>query len=109
MKKSNYTFEVHVYAPELNKVYLNGLNVTKYFEKIKKDLTKDFASNIRLIRKTLNYKTYNHYCVGKYYSHDFIRSEILQQTDEDKKKNDAAIEQELKEPKYQPEEDDKQF
>ena len=68
MKKSNYTFEVHVYAPELNKVYLNGLNVTKYFEKIKKDLTKDFASNIRLIRKTLNYKTYNHYCAGKYYS-----------------------------------------
>ena len=36
MKKSNYTFEVHAYAPELNKVYLNGLNVTKYFEKIKK-------------------------------------------------------------------------
>ena len=64
MIKSNYTFEVHVYAPELNKVYLNGLNVTKYFEKIKKDLTKDFASNIRLIRKTLNYKMYNHYCVG---------------------------------------------
>ena len=22
MKKSNYTFEVHAYAPELNKIYL---------------------------------------------------------------------------------------
>lgn len=68
MKKSNYTFDVHAYAPELNRIYLNGINVTKSFENIKKDLTKDYANNIRLIRKTLNYKTYNHYCIGKYYN-----------------------------------------
>ena len=30
MKKSNYTFEVHVYAPELNKVYLKR-NITGLF------------------------------------------------------------------------------
>lgn len=39
--------------------------------------------------------------VGKYFSNDYIRSQILQQTDEEKIEQDKLIEQESKDPKYQ--------
>lgn len=44
--------------------------------------------------------------VGKYYSHDFIRSEILRQTDSDKELNDKKIGEELSNTQFQPKEDD---
>lgn len=47
----NYNFEVHTFAPELNKVFLNGINVSKNFDPILKKLTKDYKSNIRLVRR----------------------------------------------------------
>ena len=47
----NYIFEVHTFAPELNKIFLNGINVSKNFDPILKTLTKDYKSNIRLVRR----------------------------------------------------------
>lgn len=38
--------------------------------------------------------------IGKYVSHDYVRSEILRQTDEDKKMNDDQMTKELSDPKF---------
>lgn len=49
-----YTFEIHTYSPEQNRIFYNGKNVTKYFnDAILKQLNKDFSHNIRLIRSSL--------------------------------------------------------
>jgi hypothetical protein len=53
-------------------------------------------------------KDMNEY-VGKYYSHDFIRTKILQQTDEDIKVIDKEIEAESKLDKYKPDEEEHKF
>jgi len=44
--------------------------------------------------------------VDKYYSHDFIRREILKQTDEEIDEQDKLIEEEKKSKKYEPPEDE---
>ena len=51
MKKNIYSFEVHTYAPELNKIFLNNVNVTNYFENITSELSKDYKENMRIMRK----------------------------------------------------------
>lgn len=57
-----YSFEIHSYAPELNKVFANNINVSRYFSSdFLKSLTKDYIINIRLLRKYISFKTYNHY------------------------------------------------
>ena len=49
-----YTFEIHTYSPEQNRIFYNGKNITKYFnDAILKQLNKDFSHNIRLIRSSL--------------------------------------------------------
>lgn len=43
--------------------------------------------------------------VGKYFSHKYLRVNILQQTDEDIKENDKEIAEEAKNPQYQPDDE----
>lgn len=59
--KSVYGFSVHAYAPELNQIFCNGKDVTHLFASIKRELKNNYQDNIRLVRKRLNYKTFNHY------------------------------------------------
>lgn len=47
--------------------------------------------------------------VGKYYSHSYVRKNILRQTDEDIAELDKEMEDELKDPKFQSNEDDQNF
>jgi len=47
---NNLTFSVHTYAPELNQVFINGLDVTKYYKSIAHKLIKDYSFNVRLVR-----------------------------------------------------------
>ena len=50
----NIHFEIHTYAPELNTVYLNGVNINRIFaDSTLIALCKDFKYNLRLIRKAL--------------------------------------------------------
>ncbi|NDV63990.1 hypothetical protein [Bacteroides sp. 224] len=66
-KKSKYTFETHFYAPELNKILLNGTNVNRYFpESIRRELTKDYVENLRKIRQHITFKPYLHFITIAY-------------------------------------------
>lgn len=50
----NIHFEIYTYAPELNTVYLNGVNINRMFaDSTRTALCKDFKYNLRLIRKSL--------------------------------------------------------
>lgn len=48
--KRNYSFEVHTYAPELNKVFIGGVDVSKHFQPVLARLVKNYASNMILLR-----------------------------------------------------------
>lgn len=49
-----YNFEIHNYAPELNKVFKNGINITKLFSNdVMAKLNGDYKHNIKVIRKEL--------------------------------------------------------
>ena len=53
-----YTFEIHTYCPEQNKVFKNGINISKIFSyTVLSSLCKDFEYNLKVIRKAL--KPYN--------------------------------------------------
>lgn len=49
----NLTFEVHTYAPELNKIFIAGLDVTKHFEHLKTRLARDYKYNVKLVRDSV--------------------------------------------------------
>lgn len=46
----NLSFEVHTYAPELNKVFIAGIDVTKHFAHLITSLAKDYKYNVQLVR-----------------------------------------------------------
>ena len=51
-------FEIHAYSHEQNKVFKNGLDISKMFsETILSSLCKDYEYNLKIIRKAL--KPYN--------------------------------------------------
>jgi hypothetical protein len=65
--------------------------IDNYFEELKKiEMTRD---RITLLRDLDDY-------IGKYYSHDYVRRYILQQTEEDIKEIDTQIKKEESDPKY---------
>lgn len=65
--KTKYSFEVHAYAPELNKVFIGSSDVTSKFpDQIVKSFTKDYRSNIRKIRAYYGRTYYNHFISIKY-------------------------------------------
>lgn len=47
---NNLSFSVHRYAPELNQIFINGLDVTKNYKSIAHKLIKDYSFNVRLVR-----------------------------------------------------------
>lgn len=49
----NLIFEVHTYAPELNKVFCRGIDISRLFTNQLQKLSKDYANNLSIIRKTL--------------------------------------------------------
>lgn len=50
-----YNFEVHLHAPELNKVFYKGHNISKLFSNtILTSLSKDYIYNVQLIRESFN-------------------------------------------------------
>lgn len=60
--KKVYSFEVHTYAPELNKIYLNKIDVTSYYKKLGlkvQGLTKNYKQNITIIRNIKNLQSTN--------------------------------------------------
>lgn len=62
MKAKTYTFEVHKYAPELNKIYYRGVDVTKHFsDSVKRSLGSSYQNNLRIVRGHLNKPVYDHY------------------------------------------------
>lgn len=51
------TFEVHTYAPELNKVFCSGININKMFSSTTLvSLTNDYNHNVKIIRNVLKPK-----------------------------------------------------
>jgi hypothetical protein len=65
--------------------------IDNYFEELKSiEITRD---RITLLRDLDDY-------VGKYYSHEYVRKYILQQTDEEMKELDDQIKKEATDPKY---------
>lgn len=65
--KTKYSFEVHSYAPELNKIFIGSKDVTSRFpEDVVKSLTKNYRLNIQRIRRWLNRICYNHFIVINY-------------------------------------------
>lgn len=53
---NNYAFDVHTYAPELNKIFYKGVNMTKYFGNLAKRLDKDYAKNTSFVREFIQRK-----------------------------------------------------
>lgn len=52
------TFEVHTYAPELNKVFCAGINISKMFSGTTlASLTNDHNHNVKIIRNVLKPRT----------------------------------------------------
>lgn len=69
MKTNKLKFSVHTYAPELNKVYYFGKDISnKFTDDLRKSLKKDFAYNVRLLRKESIFKqaTFKHFVSIKY-------------------------------------------
>lgn len=65
--KAKYSFEVHSYAPELNRIFIGSTDVTRKFpEYVAKSLTKDYRLNMQRVRRYLNRICYNHFIVLKY-------------------------------------------
>lgn len=55
----NLSFEVHTYAPELNTIYLNGVNINKMFiDGFRAKLSKDYNYNLQQIRFYLKPKKF---------------------------------------------------
>ena len=68
----NYTFEIHTYAPEINKIYYKGVDITKNFGALNKALNKNYLYNVRLVRNEINKKRdlieYKLYEISKQYA-----------------------------------------
>lgn len=55
----NLSFEVHAYAPELNTIYLNGVNINKlFYDGFRMHLTKDYQHNLKQLRFHLKPKDF---------------------------------------------------
>lgn len=66
--------------------------IDNYFEELKMmEILRDRFNLLRDMEET----------VGKYYSHEFVRKNILRQTEQDIKEEDKRIKEEEKDPKYQ--------
>ena len=90
MKANKFTFSVHTYAPELNKVYYFGKDISnKLKDDLRKSLKKDFAYNVRLIRKESIFKQaiFKHFVEIKYdipnarYGHGIYSGYYVQHSD----------------------------
>jgi hypothetical protein len=69
METNKLKFSVHTYAPELNKVFYFGKDISnKLTDDLRKSLKKDFAYNVRLLRKESIFKkaTFKHFVEIKY-------------------------------------------
>jgi hypothetical protein len=69
METNKLKFSVHTYAPELNKVFYFGKDISnKFSDELRKSLKKDFAYNVRLLRKESIFKqaTFKHFVAIKY-------------------------------------------
>ena len=52
--KKQMVFEVHTYSPELNKIYLNGKDISKQLKDFNfRELKKDYKENIKMVRAFL--------------------------------------------------------
>lgn len=88
---------------------LKGLMTLKEFSDISQDIKFDYAKdnyfaelkNIEIMKERLNVLVELDPFAGKYVSHQWIRKNILQQTDEDMDQMDDEIEEEDQDPKYQ--------
>ena len=70
-----------------------------YFQELKQsEILRDRLETLETIQRTE--------IIGKYYSHDYIRREILKQTEEEIKEEDKKIAEEEKDPKWAGEEGD---
>lgn len=79
MEKRKYTFSVHTYAPELNKIYYAGIDITNKFpDRLVKTLTKDYRRNIRLIREYTGKPAPLHYICMTFVSSSGICRRTLQ-------------------------------
>lgn len=71
MKERKYTFDFHAYAPELNKIYYCGVDITNHFpEHIRKDIGSEYNYNLRLVREYLGRRIYDHYLTIRFVSTD---------------------------------------
>lgn len=60
--KKKFTFNVHPYSPEQNRVYLNGVDVSRMYSlDLLKSLTKDYQTNLCLIRRYDGKEPFKHY------------------------------------------------
>lgn len=70
-----------------------------YFQELKdSEILRERLETLEMIQRTE--------IVGKYYSHDYVRRNILMQTEEEIKDEDKKIEEEEKDPRWQDEEGD---
>lgn len=78
----NYAFEVHVHAPELNKIFYKGIDMTKFFGNVAKRLDRNYKNDVQFVREfipktdfieTLYYKIKKEYTspVFQSYNHTF--------------------------------------
>lgn len=88
---------------------LKGLMTLKEFSDISQDIKFDYAKdnyfaelkNIEIMKERLNVLVELDPFAGKYVSHQWIRKNILQQTEEDMDQMDQEMEEEDQDPRYQ--------
>ena len=87
-------------AKEWNEVY------QKFIFKYSQDMYLEEMRKSELTRERLDLANQFKDYIGKYVSHEYIRTEILKQTEKDMDEEDKKIEKELKDPRFKPLEDE---
>lgn len=67
---NKYEFEIHNYAPELNKIFYKGADITKMFGNANRRMSRNYKSNVIFLRTLLpniNYTNLLFYEVKKEY------------------------------------------